>query len=344
METAYGALRERQGAAIAVTEQGQRAGEGAYQRVRPYIFSVAYRMTGSASDAEDLVQDAWVRYLAAGSPKVDSLQAYLTTIVSRLALDHLKSARVQRERYVGPWLPEPALTSAAVPGPEATAEQREQVSIAYLTLLDRLRPEQRVVYVLREGFGLAFDEIARHVGKSADACRQIFHRTHARLRANHQPSVAPGPEHRALIEQFLAALATGQVERVAALLADDAVWVSDGGPDRLSARRPVTGADRVSRGLTGFLSKVPPGVAITWGFADLNGAPALLAYDHGALERTITFEIRGGRIAAVRIINNPAKLRHLAAALGTGLADIPATRRAGRRRAVQAARRPVTRL
>lgn len=190
-------------------------GEGEYQSIRPYLFSVAYRMTGSASDAEDLVQDAWVRYLDAGSLAVDSLRAYLTTIVSRLALDFLKSARVQRDRYIGPWMPEPVLTSAALPGPEETAEQREEISIAFLTLLERLGPEQRVVYVLREGFGMSFKEVGDHVGKTADACRQILRRTQHRLSDDRRPAIAPESEHRELLEQFLAALSTGQASRVA---------------------------------------------------------------------------------------------------------------------------------
>ncbi|HYH11207.1 MAG TPA: sigma-70 family RNA polymerase sigma factor, partial [Thermomicrobiales bacterium] len=152
-----------------------------YQQMQPYLFSVAYRMTGSASDAEDLVHDAWIRYLDAGSPAVESLRAYLTRIISRLSLDYLKSARVRREQYTGPWMPEPVPTSAALGDPAATIEQRESVSFAFLTLLERLTPEQRVVYVLREGLGLPYEEIARYVDKNAAACRQIFRRSQLRL-------------------------------------------------------------------------------------------------------------------------------------------------------------------
>lgn len=282
-----------------------------YQRVRPYLFTVAYRMTGSASDAEDLVQEAWVRYLDAGSPAVDSLRAYLTTIVSRLALDYIKSARVQRERYTGPWMPEPVLTAALLSGPEESAEQREDVSIALLTLLERLSPEQRVVYVLREGFGMAYGEVGTHIAKSAAACRQIFRRTQRRLNGECEPVLAPGPEHRELVEQFLAALSSGQAARVATLLADDAVWISDGGPERLAARRPVVGVDRVSRGLIGLLAKVPPEMRITSQVVHLNGAPSLLLRDRGEIERIITLDVRDGRIAAVRMILNPGKLRYL---------------------------------
>ena len=134
-----------------------------YQGVRPYLFSVAYRMTGSASDAEDLVQDAWIRYLSAGSPPVDSLRAYLTTIVSRLALDHLKSARVQRESYIGAWQPEPVLTEQLLPGPDATIEQREEISLALLTLLEELTPEQRQKW--KAAMKPVWDEFADDIGQ-----------------------------------------------------------------------------------------------------------------------------------------------------------------------------------
>lgn len=298
-------------------------GDQAYQNVRPYIFAVAYRMTGSASEAEDLVQDAWVRYLDAGSPAVDSLRAYLTMIVSRLALDFLKSARARRERYIGPWMPEPVITSTVLPGPEETAEQREEVSLAFLTLLERLGPEQRVVYVLREGFGLSYEEIGRHLGKTAQACRQLFHRTQRRLKDERTSTLAPGPEHEHLVEKLLAAMSTGQVSRVATLLADDAVWISDGGPDRLAARRPIVGADRVSRGLVGLLSKVQPVMQITSTLADLNGAPALVVRSRGDIERIIALDVHDGRITAVRMILNPAKLLHLDRSLRAGRGQMP---------------------
>jgi RNA polymerase sigma factor (sigma-70 family) len=284
--------------------------------LQPYLFAVAYRMTGSASDAEDLVQDAWIRYLDAGSPSVDSLRAWLTTTVSRLALDYLKSARVKREQYIGQWLPEPVLTSDAVPGPAETVEQREAVSIAFLTLLERLSPEQRVVYVLREGFELPYDDIAAHLDKSAAACRQIFRRAQVRLTGEKHPTIAPAAEHRRLTEQFLAAFASGDAAQVAALLADDVVWMGDGGPDRLAARRPILGRDRVSRGLAGFGGKVPPEMELTFSFVDLNGAPCIVVYDHGVLDRTFMLDIADGRITAVRTVLNPQKLRHLDRSLG----------------------------
>jgi RNA polymerase sigma-70 factor (ECF subfamily) len=292
-----------------------------YQSVRPYLFSVAYRMTGSASDAEDLVHDAWIRYLDAGSPPVDSIRAWLTTAVSRLALDYLKSARVKREQYTGMWMPEPILTTAVLEGPEATVEQREQVSIALLLLLERLSPEQRVVYVLREGFGLSYDEIAGHVGKGAAACRQIFRRAHLRVAGERQPSVAPIGEHRALAERLLAAIATGDATRVARLLAEDVVWQGDGGGQRLAGTRPVVGADRVSRGWVGLARKSNLYRTLTYQFVDLNGAPAIAMLHDGALDRVMMIDVRDGRVSAVRTVLALDKLAPLARSLGVEVGE-----------------------
>jgi RNA polymerase sigma-70 factor (ECF subfamily) len=291
-----------------------------YQRVKPYLFSVAYRMTGSASDAEDLVQDAWIRYLDAGAPDVDSMRAWLTTVISRLSLDYLKSARIQREEYVGPWMPEPVLTASALGNPEETIERREDVSIAFLVLLERLTPEQRVVYVLREALGLPYDEIAGHVGKTAAACRQISRRAQLRLTAERRPAIAPAGEHQRLAERFLAAVSIGNVAGVAELLTDDVVWEGDGGGTRLSGIRPVLGPDRVARGWIGITSKTARYMRASVRMADLNGAPAALVLNDGALDRVISFDVRDGRIAAIRTILSPAKLEHLARSIGIEVA------------------------
>lgn len=298
------------------------SGVQTYPKLRPYLFAVAYRMTGSASDAEDLVQDAWLRYLNAGSPPVGSLRAYLTTIVSRLALDHLKSARVSREHYLGPWLPEPVLTSEAVPGPADTVEQREEVSIAFITLLERLKPEQRVVYVLREAFGLPYEEISEHIGKSPAACRQVFHRAQRRLDTERRPSVAPRDDHRDLVERFLAAFTSGNVAAVAELLAPDVEWIGDAGAQRLAIRRSVTGVDRVSRGLAGFARKQLTAAGITHEVVDVNGSPSIVARYRGMIEQVTVLDVVDNRIVGIRNIMNPDKLRHLAASLGTDVADL----------------------
>jgi RNA polymerase sigma-70 factor (ECF subfamily) len=299
-----------------------------YQSTRPYLFSVAYRMTGSASDAEDLVQEAWVRYLDAGAPAVDSLRAYLTTIVSRLSLDYLKSARVKREQYTGPWLPEPALTSEAAPGPAETAEQRDSVSIAFLTLLELLTPEQRIVYVLREAFGLAYDDIGTHLDKPAATCRQIYRRAQQRLARKPRTHLGTTSAQSAAIDRFLAAIATGNAGAVARVLAPDVTWISDAGAQRLAARRFISGADRVSRGLVGLARKWLDLPGFTTGIEDVNGTPAIVFRYFGAVERVAILDLDGDRIASVRFLMNPDKLRHFAASLGTEVATLPRYRAA----------------
>lgn len=293
----------------------------AYAHLRPYLFAVAYRMTGSASDAEDLVQDAWLRYLDAGSPPVESLRAYLTTIVSRLALDHLKSARVRREQYVGPWLPEPVLTSAALPGPADTVQQREAVSIAFLTLLERLKPDQRIVYVLREAFGLSYEEISDHIGKSPSACRQVFHRAQRRLDAERQPA-ASRHDQQHLAGRFLAALTSGNVARVAELLAPDVEWISDAGAQRLAVRRLISGRDRVSRGLAGVARKWLTGPDFELEIVDVNGSPSLVGRYRGDIAQVTVLEIGADGITGVHNILNPDKLWYLPESLESEVAAI----------------------
>ncbi|MGB3328939.1 MAG: RNA polymerase sigma factor SigJ [Thermomicrobiales bacterium] len=284
-----------------------------YESLRPYLFAVAYRMTGAASDAEDLVHDAWIRYLDAGSPAVASLKAYLTTIVSRLTLDYLKSARVTRETYVGTWLPEPVMTHEAIPGPEHAAEQHEAVSIAFLALLERLTPDQRVVFVLRSGFGLPFTEIGDHLGRSSAACRQLFQRAE-RVIAAMPEHVSPRPEGPAVAEEivsrFLAALEQGDLTAVKALLSDQAIWLGDGGEHHRAIRRTVRGADKVARGILGYQRK-NPNENTGYTIEDLNGGPAVIEWDGDEIVRVSFPAFDGDRIAGLRGIVNPDKLRHL---------------------------------
>ncbi len=190
---------------------------------RPLLFSIAYRMLGSATDAEDVAQEAFVRYAAAtqreGADAVRSPKALLTTIVTRLCLDQLKSARAQRESYVGPWLPEPVLTDDRTPSPLETVEQRESISLGFLALLERLSPSERAVFVLREAFDYAYDEIASALGRTAQACRQLHHRASRHL-ADARPRFQSFPEaQRLLVEQFVAAANGGDVQALTGLLA-----------------------------------------------------------------------------------------------------------------------------
>ncbi len=289
-----------------------------YQGLRPYLFSVAYRFTGSASEAEDLVHDAWLRYLSAGSPAVESLRAYLTTIVSRLSLDYLKSARVQREEYVGPWLPEPVLTPSSDSDPAYAVEQQESVSMALLTLLDRLTPDQRIVFVLRESLDLGFDEIGAHLDRPAATCRQLYRRARQRLgppEALPTRQVDPG-----LSNRFLNALSTANVPALAALLTEDVLWLSDGGPERTAARNPIHGRDRVSRGLAGIISRFgDPTTRLT--LVDLNGEPGIILWRDNGISTVVQWNDEAGSITDLWFSRNPAKLTHLARQLGVPIAS-----------------------
>jgi RNA polymerase sigma-70 factor (ECF subfamily) len=219
---------------------------------RPLLFAIAYRMLGSASDAEDIAQEAFVRYAVAserdGADAVRSPKALLTTITTRLCLDQLKSARVQREKYVGAWLPEPVLTNQE--SPLDTIEQRESISLGFLALLERLSPPERAVFVLREAFDYAYDEIASTLGRTAQTCRQLHHRASRHL-AEARPRFHSVPEaHRVLVEQFVAAANGGDMQTLAGLLATDAVLISDGGGKVAAALNPIHGFERIARFLT----------------------------------------------------------------------------------------------
>lgn len=303
-----------------------------YQEIKPYLFSVAYRFTGSASESEDLVQDAWLRYLDAGSPSVQSLRAYLTTIVSRLSLDYLKSARVKRVQYHGDWLPEPLLTDGPSLSPELAWEQREAISMAMLTLLDKLTPNQRVVYVLRESLDLPFEEIAQLLDRTPASCRQLFHRAQ-RLLAEHDSADELRPSDRvddAVSERFFRALEQANAGALASLLSEDVVWISDAGSTRLSTRNPVFGIDRVSRGLAGSVTKWYAERPVTT--ATINGSPAIIYWLDGDITTVLQFHVHNGQITRVWFSRSPEKLSFIARQLGVKVAPTnpePNPRRSG---------------
>lgn len=291
-----------------------------YQSLKRYLFTVAYRLTGSASDAEDMVQDAWIRYLDAGAPAVDSLQAYLSTIVSRLSLDYLKSARVRREQYVGSWLPEPVLTSDLEPGPEHAVEIHEGISMALLTLLDHLTPEQRVVYVLRESYAIPFEEIGARLGKESSACRQIHRRARSRLARLPASSPVGTNAHRHLVPALVQALEAGDVQSLSALLREDVVWTSDAGPERRAARRDIHGIDHVSRGIAGIMNKFVHDHDSRITVQDINGELAVLIYQGDQISSVMQLASDGATIARVWFSRNPQKLAHLSRSLAAGSA------------------------
>ena len=275
--------------------------------LRPYLFSIAYRMVGSASEAEDLVQEAFVRYVSARRAEaVQSERAYLSTIITRLCIDHLGSARVKREAYVGPWLPEPVLTNREQLGPLETIEQREAVSMAMLVLLERLSAEERAVFVLHEAFEYPFSDVGSMLGKSTVACRQLFHRARERIAAGRVRFSAPRAAQQALAEQFLLATQHGDLQRFSAALAADVTVWGDGGGKVAATRSPIVGRDAVLLFFERLLPLTPPDLRLE--VAEVNGSPAVLGFVSGELTQVSTFEIDDDRIVGVRGVLNPDKL------------------------------------
>ena len=272
--------------------------------LRPLMLSIAYRMTGSFSEAEDLVQEALLRLHEADD--VDNPRAWLTTVVTRLAIDHLRSARVRREQYPGEWLPEPVL---ADPAPDAAAGA-ESLSLAVLVLLERLTPVERAVFVLREAFDYGYDEIAGIVGKTEANCRQLAARARRRIderRARFEPSREQRDE---LVRRFAAALQEGETEPLVELLAADAEFYGDGGGKAPAVARAVHGADAVIRLLAGFV-RAGARRDVTAELLEFNGETGLAIHEDGRLVAVWAFEVADDGIRSIRGVVNPDKLGQL---------------------------------
>jgi RNA polymerase sigma-70 factor (ECF subfamily) len=275
----------------------------AFENERSRLFGIAYRMLGSVREAEDVVQDAWLRWDRADRGAVVSPAGYLVQTVTRLSMDVLRSARVRRLEYVGPWLPEPLVRE--VDDPRVMQELADDLSQAFLMMLERLSPAERAVFLLRESFGFSYREIAPVVGKTEDNCRQLERRARARLGGVPVRAADPA-EHDRLLQSFLRATREGELEDLLALLSDDAVAFGDGGGVATAARNPILGAMNVARFFIGVRSKVPPNAEFRP--AVINGRTGLLIYVEGRVYSTMTIEIRGGRITKVLSVLNPAKL------------------------------------
>ena len=291
-----------------------------FEAYRALLFSIAYRMTGSAADAEDLVQDAYVRYASADAEVVRDVKAFLVTILTRLALDRLKSAQRTREEYIGPWLPEPVLTG--VDGdPYARAARDEKVAMALLRTLERLSPQERAVFLLYEVLDHDHVEIAELLEITPVASRQILHRAKERVAAEKQRFTPPPDQQRRIIETFLAALVHGDVTAVRNVLAADVVSLADGGGKTFAARRPVLGADAVARLFIGVVQKF--GAGVTPSIEEVNGTPALVGRRDGAITNILMFAFEGERIVEILSLVNPDKLafvqKQAAASLGRSL-------------------------
>jgi len=275
----------------------------AFETHRPLLFSIAYRMLGSATEAEDVVQDAWLRARQDEHAEVRSPRAYLATIVTRLCIDHLRSAERTRMVYPGPWLPEPL----AEPNQES-ALLASSLSTAFLVLLEKLTPTERAVFLLREVFELDFDDIAKAVDKSPANTRQILTRARARLQEPRRRFTVPRRESDQIVRRFRHAVGTGNVDELMAMLHADATLVSDGGGKAAAAMRPVLGADRIAKFILGYADKAH------WSESDfelvtINGTPGLLMRHALAGDGTFSFDIEDGRIRAIYVVRNPDKLR-----------------------------------
>ncbi|MCX4767232.1 RNA polymerase sigma-70 factor [Streptomyces sp. NBC_01275] len=273
---------------------------------RPRMFGLAYRLLGSAEEAEDAVQDAYLRWSRAHRAAIDHPGAWLARVVTNLCVNRLTSARVQREEYVGPWLPEPVLTQDGSLGPLESAEQRDAVSTALLVLLERLTPTERAVYVLREAFGYRHRDIAGVLDLSEANCRQLYRRAVQRV-ATPEARFTPGAERQhELVESFVRAARQGDLAGLEKLLAKDVTWWSDGGGKVTAARRPIVGREKVIR----FLMSGMRRFSGDWDLVveEVNGAPALVAHAAEQLIAVASFELRDGVIARVRVVLNPDKL------------------------------------
>ncbi len=277
-----------------------------FEAERSHLFAVAYRMLGSAAEAEDVLQEAFVRWNESDA-KADSPRAYLTTIVVRLCVDQLKSARARRETYVGPWLPEPiAGKDDVAQRPDARAELAESLSIAFLALLERLSPLERAAFLLREVFDRPFDEVASTLGTTEAACRQLVSRARAHVDEGRPRFTASDAKKQELLQAFVGACSTGDPAVLAQLLAEDVVLRSDGGGKVTAALKPVHGPDRVARFIFGVMKKGVGGVPE---LAVVNGEPAFVLRDaHGHAMVVLTLAIANERIQDVFIVVNPDKL------------------------------------
>lgn len=292
------------------TDQGGGRGipgdPGAFDRQWTLLFSIAYRMLGSVMEAEDAVQEAYLRWRRV-SGEVRSERAYLSAVVTRLCIDRLRSARARREEYVGPWLPEP-LPDERAPDVAETLALEESLSMAFLVLLESLTPVARAVFLLREVFGYEYAEIGEIVGKSEANCRQISRRARASVAAR-RPRFERSPEQgERLTRGFVEACAAGDMDGLLALLAEDVTLWTDGGGKTRAARNPVHGAANVARFLLGTLRKAPPDLTVRQ--IRINGSPGLVGYfGDGRPQSTTTFGFTGDHVAEIRLVVNPEKLK-----------------------------------
>ncbi len=279
-----------------------------FERHRARAFSVAYRILGTVADAEDVVQDAWLRWRNIDTGDIRNPEAWLVTTVARLAIDQLRSARARRETYVGPWLPEPILDPAreSEPSPEERLSLADDISMALLHMLERLAPEERAAFLLHDAFDYDYGELAALLGKSEAACRQTVSRARKRVKDAHPRFDTSAREHQRLAAAFSSAIAAADPKALIDCFSDDVVFYSDGGGKAIAALNPLYGPDHVTRFLIGILKKRPENLAVSP--ATVNGLPGFLLTEGGRIHSALSFGVSDGRICTLYMIRNPDKL------------------------------------
>jgi RNA polymerase sigma-70 factor, ECF subfamily len=283
-----------------------------YEELRPLLFSIAYRMVGRVSEAEDIVQEAFLRHHRAETEdeEIDSPKAFLSTVTTRLSIDYLRSARAQREEYVGEWLPEPLLTDPLADTAQH-AETADSLSLAFLVLLESLSPVERAVFLLHDVFGYGYDQVSDVVGRSEDNTRQLAVRARRHVDERRPRFEASREERQRLADRFLEAVEEGDTERLVGLLAHDVVVYGDGGREGPSWPRPIYGRDNVSRLLLGLREQWTK-VGVTLRRTEINGQPGTMFLDRdGRLINVFSLEVADGAVQTIRAISNPDKLEHL---------------------------------
>ena len=287
-----------------------------FESHRRHLMGVAYRMLGSVSEAEDAVQEAYLRWHRADRDEVRNAQAFLTRIVTRLCLDQLKSARRKRETYVGPWLPEPLLEAAEYAA-ETQSDYADDMSVALMLAMERLSPLERAAFILHDVFGVAFEEVGAALGRSGAACRQLSSRAREHLRDERPRFKVSEAEGDRFTHAFLKASQSGDTRDLRSLLAADAVLHSDGGGIKIAALNLIVGADRIARFFEGVFHKQGAGVRLVR-MGEINGLPGMVTQDPDGSLQTTALEIRDGRIAAIYVVRNPQKLGHIGGNQGAG--------------------------
>jgi RNA polymerase sigma-70 factor, ECF subfamily len=280
-----------------------------FDQYRGLLFSIAYRMLGSVADAEDMLQETFLKWQEVKDDDIRSPRAYLVTILSRLCINHLQSARVQREEYVGVWLPEPIITD---PGdrPFNLIKIDESISMAFLVLLERLTPTERAVFLLKDVFEYEYAEIGAIIRQSEVNCRQILKRARGHVKALRPRFEIAKPNHAALLESFVKAVGTGEISELITLLANDVVLRSDGGGKAAAVPNEVRGIDKVGRGILGGMARLVPQNLVRR-LARINGEPGLINYLDGRPHSVLTIEVQEDLICSLYIVTNPEKLKHL---------------------------------